>query len=66
MDLVDVEHGVLLQALVHDVPGGAEPDRVDLGVEVAELQSLLQVPDAKSEVLKKYKLFTRPSKEKHL
>ena len=51
MDLVDVEHGVLLQALVHDVPGGAEPDRVDLGVEVAELQSLLQVPDAKSEVL---------------
>ena len=52
MDLANVEHGVLLEALVNDVPGGAKPDRVDLSVDVAEFQSLLEVPDAETEVLK--------------
>lgn len=51
MDLIDVEHGVLLQALVDDVPGGAQPDRVDLGVDVAELQGFLQIPNPEAEVL---------------
>jgi hypothetical protein len=50
-----VEHGVLLEALVHLVAGGAQPHGVHLGVHVAELQGLLQVADPEAEVLDKNK-----------
>ena len=52
VDLVNVEHGVLLQTLVDHVTGRAQPDRVDLGVDVAELQSFFQIANPESKVLK--------------
>ena len=52
MDLVDMEHGVLLQTLVNHVPSRTEPHWVDLSVDVAELQSLLQVANSETKVLK--------------
>ena len=52
VDLVNVEHGVLLQTLVDHVAGGAQPDRVDLGVDVAKLEGLFQIANPEAKVLK--------------
>ena len=51
MDVVLLEDGHVLHALDDDVAGGAEPDRVDLGLGVAEDERVLQLVQPEAEVL---------------
>ncbi len=48
-----LEHGELLAALVDDVPGRAEPDWVDLGLLVHVDKSFFQNGHLESEILEK-------------
>ena len=48
-----LEHGELFASGMDDVPGRAQPDRVDLGLLVDVDESLFQVRHLEAEVLKK-------------
>ncbi len=52
VDFVDLEHGVLLKALVHTMTCGAKPYRIDLGVDVTHFQSIFKIVKPESKVLK--------------
>ena len=52
MNVFLLEHGELFASGMDDVPGRAQPDRVDLGLLVDVDESLLQVRHLEAEVLK--------------
>ena len=51
VDFIDPEHGVLLQAFVDAVTGRAEPDRVDLGIDVTHFEGLFKIGKPEAKVL---------------
>ncbi len=51
MDFIYLKHGVLLEAFVNAMTCGAEPDGVDLGIDVTQFKSFFKIAQPESEVL---------------